>query len=183
MPPTRCSTPPNLDKDQLPYEHKSTVVGRRRWLWPAVLGRSLVVGVGTVVTAQSSIDRLMQDFNSRRWAWRRVALTQAARVRAGQMHRELIRLGVDPDTWYQAYEIQRHNTPTSERADPWDHTLIDAHNIALKAIAALLMWPDCGHLLDADPDQVQMWAALGQPAAILLLLACVALHAQETTDA
>ena len=51
------------------------------------------------------------------------------------------------------------------------------------ATLALAAWDDCGYLLDAEPHQVRMWAALGHQPAILLLSACVALHAQETTDA
>jgi hypothetical protein len=44
------------------------------------------------------------------------------------------------------------------------------------AILALIAWDDCGHLLDIDPKQVQVLALLGQPAAVLLLPAAIALN-------
>jgi hypothetical protein len=61
----------------------------------------------------------------------------------------------------------------------WSATRAAARSAARDAILALIAWDDCGHLLDADPDQVRMWAALGQPAAVLLLPACVVLHATD----
>lgn len=39
---------------------------------------------------------------------------------------------------------------------------------------ALLAWPTGPDILAADPAAVRMWAALGQPAAVLLLPACIA---------
>jgi hypothetical protein len=51
-----------------------------------------------------------------------------------------------------------------------------AGGAARGAILALIAWDDCGHLLDIDPKQVQVLALLGQPAAILLLPAVIALN-------
>jgi hypothetical protein len=58
----------------------------------------------------------------------------------------------------------------------WDATRSAARDAARDAILALIAWDDCGHLLDADPKQVQVLALLGQPAAVLLLPAVIALN-------
>ena len=45
---------------------------------------------------------------------------------------------------------------------------------ALAAILALIAYDDCVYLLDEKPEDVHMFALLGQPAAILLYPACLA---------
>jgi hypothetical protein len=51
-----------------------------------------------------------------------------------------------------------------------------AWGVARDCGIALLAWPTAPDILATDPAAVRMWAALGQPAAVLLLPACIALH-------
>jgi hypothetical protein len=57
-----------------------------------------------------------------------------------------------------------------------------AVDAAWDAIIALIAWDDCGHLLDTDPKQVQILALLGQPAAVLLLPAVIALNQKTSKE-
>ena len=49
-------------------------------------------------------------------------------------------------------------------------------NSARCAILALISYDDCAYLLDEKPEHVQILALLGNNAAILIYLACVALQ-------
>jgi hypothetical protein len=55
-----------------------------------------------------------------------------------------------------------------------------AWNVAYDAILALTSWDDCGYLLEENPEDVKMLALLGNQAAVLLYIGCLALqHTQE----
>ena len=58
----------------------------------------------------------------------------------------------------------------------WDAARGAAWDAAWGAIAALVAWDDCSHLLGYTPDEVRALAAIGSPAAILLLPAVIALN-------
>jgi hypothetical protein len=60
-----------------------------------------------------------------------------------------------------------------------DNTLSGTYD----AVYALIAWPESAELLTAPVDQVRLWAALGQPAAILLLPARIALYRQQQAQA
>jgi hypothetical protein len=51
-----------------------------------------------------------------------------------------------------------------------------ARDAARGAIAALIAWDDCAYLLESDVDALRIYAALGVPAAILLLPAVIAME-------
>jgi hypothetical protein len=161
------------------------MVGSRRGLWTAVLGRSMAGSVGTMSTAQLSIERLLGDFSSRPVVWRDVALNRDNWVVPPGigMWPTLSRLGVDPETWDRAHDILISIGPSPDALVPyiWAGTRLLQldHQIVRKAIAALLLWPDAESLLDSTPDQVRMWATLGQPAAALMLPAVIALHTER----
>ncbi len=66
-----------------------------------------------------------------------------------------------------------------EREDQWfaaGSTIPDwndeGRNLAWDAIAALIAWDDCAYMLDSNPGELAIIAALGDPRAILLLPAC-----------
>jgi hypothetical protein len=55
-----------------------------------------------------------------------------------------------------------------------------AWNVAYDAILALTSWDNYGYLLEENPEDVKMLALLGNQAAVLLYIGCLALqHTQE----
>jgi hypothetical protein len=64
----------------------------------------------------------------------------------------------------------------------WSQARDAAWSAARDAILALIAWDNCDHLLDTDPEQVQILAILGQPAAILLLPAAIALNQKPSKE-
>jgi hypothetical protein len=62
----------------------------------------------------------------------------------------------------------------------WDAARNAARGAARGAILALIAWDDCGYLLEEKPENVKMLALLGNQAAVLLYIACLALqHTKE----
>ena len=57
-----------------------------------------------------------------------------------------------------------------------------AYDAARTAILALIAYDDCAYLLNEKPEDVHMFALLGQPAAILLYPACLALSEQKEKE-
>jgi hypothetical protein len=62
----------------------------------------------------------------------------------------------------------------------WDAAWHAADDAARDAVAALVAWDDCAHLLDTDADQVRVLALLGHQPAVLLLPAAIALNKSMT---
>jgi hypothetical protein len=54
-----------------------------------------------------------------------------------------------------------------------------ARGAARGAMAALVAWDDCAYLLESDVDALRIYAALGVPAAILLLPAVIAMKTEK----
>ena len=48
------------------------------------------------------------------------------------------------------------------------------------AVLGLIMYDDCAHMLDSDPIEIAILAALGDPRAALLLPACKVFHSSKT---
>ena len=59
-------------------------------------------------------------------------------------------------TWDAAWDAARDATRDATRNAAWG------------VIAALVVWDNCAHLLDSEPEEVRLLAALGVNAAILL---------------
>ena len=55
----------------------------------------------------------------------------------------------------------------------WDAARSATWDAAWDAVAALIAWDDCAHLLDSEPEEVRLLAALGVNAAILLYSVCL----------
>jgi hypothetical protein len=62
------------------------------------------------------------------------------------------------------------------RDSPWISTNDASYTAVSGAILALIAHDDCAYLLDAKPEYVQMIALLGNPAAVLLYPACIAMN-------
>jgi hypothetical protein len=60
--------------------------------------------------------------------------------------------------------------------DAWDAVWDAALGAARDALLALIAWDDCSHLLSYTPDEVRALAAIGSPAATLLLPAVLMLN-------
>jgi len=61
-------------------------------------------------------------------------------------------------------------------ANARDAVRVDALNAAWSALSALTAWDDASVFLDQDPDVLRMAAAAGNPAAVLLLPAAIAMQ-------
>ena len=65
-----------------------------------------------------------------------------------------------------AWDVARDAAWAAARGDAWG---------AIAAIAALVAWDNCAHLLELTPDQLRMYSRLSDdPAAVLLLPAVIA---------
>jgi hypothetical protein len=109
-----------------------------------------------------AIDRIIADVKTNGTAW------SQARSQAWDA------------AWSQAWDAAR----SQARSAAWDAAMdavgdaawSRARDAAWSAIIALIAWDNCGHLLDNDPKHVHLLALLGQPAAVLLLPAMIALN-------
>ena len=88
--------------------------------------------------------------------------------------------------WYAAWDAARHAAGHAVWDAVWGaarHAAGGAawgaaRDAAGDAALALIAYDDCAHLLGLSPDELRMWAALGQqPAAALLLPAVIAFEA------
>ena len=67
-------------------------------------------------------------------------------------------------------------------ATAWDTAKATAYYAARGAILALIAYDDCAYLLNEKPEDVHMFGLLGQPAAVLLYPACLALSEQKEKE-
>jgi hypothetical protein len=58
----------------------------------------------------------------------------------------------------------------------WTATWTAARGAARGALLALIVWDNCGYLLEEEPKDVKMLALLGNHAAVLLYTACLVLQ-------
>jgi hypothetical protein len=114
----------------------------------------------------TAIDRIIADVKTNDTAWVR------ARDAAWSQAWDAAWLAVGDAAWYQAWDAAWDAVGDAARSQAW----VAAWDAAGDAILALIAWDNCGHLLDTDPKQVQVLALLGQPAAVLLLPAAIALN-------
>jgi len=120
------------------------------------------------------IDSILADVQARPEAWAeawdaawlavRSAARDAAWHAAGDAARDAARLAARDAAWHAASDAER----------------LAALDAAWAAVAALVAWDNCGHLLDTDPDQVRVLALLGHQPAVLLLPAAIALNKSMT---
>ena len=79
---------------------------------------------------------------------------------ARHIDRVLASLKANPEAWDATRSATRSAAWTAARSAAW--------TAARDAVAALIAWDDCAHLLDSEPEEVRLLAALGVNAAILL---------------
>ena len=78
--------------------------------------------------------------------------------------------------WDAARAVVR-NDANDARVVAWNSVAAhDSRYIIRGAILALIAWDDCAYLLDEKPEDVLIFALLGNRAAVLLYPACVALQ-------
>lgn len=84
--------------------------------------------------------------------------------------------------WESAWDAACESARAAARDAAWDAAwttalgaCIAARLSARSAIAALVAWDNCAHLLDTNPEQVQVLALMGHNPAIFLLPAIIAL--------
>ena len=75
--------------------------------------------------------------------------------------------------WFAAYLAARGAARDAAYIAAWDAAWFAAYLAARGAIQALIAYDHAGALFDRPLDQVRVMAYLGQPAAILMLPACV----------
>jgi len=61
------------------------------------------------------------------------------------------------------------------RGDIWDAVWHGSRGVGMGAVA-LVSWDDCAYILDLHPDAVRLLKAVGNPAAVLLLPAVIAMY-------
>ena len=110
------------------------------------------------------IDRILADLkaNPDRWS----AAWDAARDAA----------------WTAAYNAARDAAYNAARDAAWTAARDAAAYTAIDAILALIAYDNCAYLLNEKPEDVHMFALLGQPAAILLYPACLELSEQKEKE-
>ena len=110
------------------------------------------------------IDRILADLkaNPDRWS----AAWDAARDAA----------------WTAAYNAARDAAYNAARDAAWTAARDAAAYTAIDAILALIAYDNCAYLLNEKPEDVHMFALLGQPTAILLYPACLALSEQKEKE-
>jgi len=78
-----------------------------------------------------------------------------------------------------AWDVARDAARDAARSGVWDAAQAAGRDVAWVAargaLAALTAWDDASVLLDQDPDVLRMAAAAGNPAAVLLLPAVIAM--------
>jgi hypothetical protein len=122
----------------------------------------------------TAIDRIIADVKTNDTAWSRArsqawdAAWDAARSQAWDAAWDAVGDAVDDAAWLAAMDA------VGDAVD--DAAWLAAMDAAWGAILALIAWDDCRYLLDNDPKHVHLLALLGQPAAILLLPAVIALN-------
>ena len=110
---------------------------------------------------------------------------------AAHIDQILADLKADPGRWNTAYSVAyaaawtvAYDAARSAARDAaysvaydaaWSAARDAANNAAWGAILALIAYDDCAYLLNEKSEDVHMFALLGQPAAILLYPACLAL--------
>lgn len=103
---------------------------------------------------------------------------------AAHIDRILADVRVTPEAWAAAREAAREAAWAAALEAAWDAAWESACSAALEAawsaawgaISALVAWDSADQYLDMPPDQVRMLAALGVPAAILMLPAAIAFN-------
>ena len=73
------------------------------------------------------------------------------------------------------WDVARNAAWNAARAAAWDAARIAARYAAWYAITALIAYDDCAYLLESAVDELRILAALGDPRAVLLVPACLAL--------
>jgi hypothetical protein len=64
------------------------------------------------------------------------------------------------------------------RGSIWDEVWNDSRGVGMGAVA-LVAWDDCAYILDLHPDVVRTLAGAGNPAAVLLLPAVIAMYEEK----
>jgi hypothetical protein len=93
-------------------------------------------------------------------------------------------LGASRDAaWYAAARGAAWDAAwtAAKAAAAWDAAWGASRAAARGAISALIAWDDCAYLLDSDVNALRIYAALGVPAAILLLPAVIAMETEKET--
>ena len=111
------------------------------------------------------IDRILSELRYRPAA--RAAAWDAARAAAWDAARDAARAAARDAARDAAWDAARAAARAAARTA--------ARAAARDAILALVAWDSVGELLEQGPEQVRVLAALGQPAAILVLPAVIAL--------
>ena len=80
--------------------------------------------------------------------------------------------------WYAArnaaWHAARDAARNAAREAAYDAAWYAARNAAWCAIAALITYDDCAHMLDSDPDDLRILSKLGSHAATLMMPASIA---------
>ena len=90
---------------------------------------------------------------------------------ASRIDQVLAHVKANPKEWHAAWDAARDAALDAARDAAWSTAWDAAYDAAL----ALVAWDHSGSLLDLPSDQVLMLAKLGQPAAILLYPAVLAM--------
>ena len=131
----------------------------------------------------SHIDRILADLkaNPTKWkATRALAPQDAAWGAARYAAREAARYAAREAAWGAAREAAWGAAREAAWGVAWGVANEAAWDAVRSAIAALIAWDDCAHLLDSEPDEVKLLARLGVNAAILIYPACIALNTHLT---
>jgi hypothetical protein len=136
------------------------------------------------------IDRILADLKARPEVWRaawdavwdaalgaaRGVAWGAARVAALDAARDAARDAAWRAAWGAAWGAALGAALDAAWDAALDAALDAARDAAWDALLALIAWDDCNHLLGYTPDEVRALAAIGSPAATLLLPAVIALN-------
>ena len=112
------------------------------------------------------IDRVIASLNSNFKLW---TATGVAWCGAHNVAQGILRTLDRYDIWTHAHTTIR----CVQMATPWNATV-------WYAILALIAYDDCAYMLDSEPDELAILAALGDNRAIILLPACKVFHSLKT---
>ena len=82
----------------------------------------------------------------------------------------------DPAAWDAAWDASRSASRSAARDAAWFVAWDASRSAPRSAILALVAWDHAGALLDLPAEQVRVFALLGQPAAVLMYPAVLAME-------